>query len=407
MNSRSFSAMAAIVATMIPVLASSAPEVDLEPVYTNLKLDRPVTLQIPGDDSNRRFLAQQTGKILILPGDENGSDAKVFLDLADGLMAVEKAFEEGLLGFTFHPKYRDNGKFYIYYSKQGPKRTVLSEFTVSKQDPDKADPASERILLQIQQPDWNHNSGNLLFNPEDGYLYITVGDGGRRNGVFMMAPNKTLWNGKVLRIDVDSKSPGREYGIPKDNPFLNEPATCPEIWAYGLRNPWGAAFDPKTGLFYLADVGQDLWEEINIIKKGGNYGWEFREGAQDFEKREKLMEAIGEANKKPKDVVLIDPIQQYDHSPAGGMSVTGGYVYHGKAIPELVGRFIYGDWRFGNMWALHYAPETGQTNNAVIHAPKNVAEPVAQPSGFYPDEKGEPLVLCWKGKIFRMVAKKQ
>lgn len=385
------------------VLRAEDPKVKLEPIYTNLAIERPVALLIPADGTNRRFLVEQTGKIKILPADESSSDSKLFIDFNDR-MVVDKAFEEGLLGLAFHPQYKENGKFYVYYSKQGPKRTVLSEFKVSDSDPDKADPESERILMEIQQPDWNHNSGNLLFDPKDGHLFITVGDGGRRNGVFMLAPNKTRWNGKVLRIDVDSRSEGRGYGIPADNPFVDEKATCPEIWAYGLRNPWGCAIDPETNLFYLADVGQELWEEVNIIKKGGNYGWEYMEGTQPFAPRDKLMEALGQTNKMPKGETLIDPIHQYDHSVTGGMSITGGYVYRGKALPDLAGCFIYGDWRFGNMWALRHDPKSGSTENYVIHTPPSVADPVAQPTGYYPDENGEPIVLGWRGKMFRMVA---
>ncbi|MDF1810963.1 MAG: PQQ-dependent sugar dehydrogenase, partial [Verrucomicrobiales bacterium] len=372
--------------------AKAEPKVHLEPIYTNLTIERPVAMVIPEDGTNRRFLIEQTGKIKILPDDESGSTAETFMDFS-GRMSVHKAFEEGLLGIAFHPDFKNNGRCYVYYSKQGPKRSVLSEFTVSKQDPNKGNPDSERILMEIQQPDWNHNSGNLLFGPADGYLYIGVGDGGRRNGVFLAAQNKMRWNGKVLRIDVDSRSGSRPYGIPEDNPFVDDKNACPEIWAYGLRNPWGCSIDPDTGLFYLADVGQDLWEEVNIIKKGGNYGWEFREGAQDFAMREKLAAAINEANKKPKGETFIDPIHQYDHSPTGGMSITGGYVYHGEAIPELKGCFIYGDWRFGNMWALRHDEKSGTTTNYVIHTPPSVAEPVAQPTGFYPDENGEPVVL--------------
>ena len=210
----------------------------------------------------------------------------------------------------------------------------------------------------------------------------------------------------MLRIDVDSRSEGRAYGIPKDNPLVRDPNACPEIWAMGLRNPWGCWIDKETGLFYLADVGQDLWEEINIITKGGNYGWEHREGAQDFAVRQKVMDALGQANKKPKGVKFIDPIHQYDHSPAGGMSITGGFVYRGSAIPEMKGHFIYGDWRFGNMWSLLYDPKSKEVKNYVIHTPPNIAEPVAQATGFYPDENGEPIVLGWRGKIFRMVGAK-
>lgn len=378
------------------------PKIKLEPIYTNLKIDRPVAMVIPDDGTQRRFLVEQTGAIRILPSDENGDTAKTFIDINDR-MAVDRAFEEGLLGLAFHPKYRENGKFYLYYSKQAPKRTVLSEFRVSGDDPDRADPDSERVLMEIAQPDWNHNSGNLLFDPETGYLYVAVGDGGRRNGVFLLAQNKTRRNGKVLRIDVDATSPGREYGIPADNPMVGDPIACPEIWALGLRNPWGISIDSETGLFWLADVGQGIWEEINLIERGGNYGWEHREGAQDYDGRQKLMDALGQVNKVPKGVSFIDPIHQYDHSPEGGISVTGGFVYRGEAIPELVGHYIYGDWGSGNMWALHYDPSSKEVKNYPIVKTVAGNPPVAKPTGYYPDENGEPIVLGWLGKMFRVI----
>ncbi len=384
-------------------LLQAAPEIALRPIYSGIEIERPVAFLIPDDGTQRRFLVEQTGRIRILPADESGEDAVTFLDVRDR-MKVHRPFEEGLLGMAFHPDYRNNGRFFIYYNKQGPKRTVLSEFTVSAADPDRADPGSERILMEIQQPDWNHNSGNLIFHPDDGRLFIGVGDGGRRNGVFLAAQDKMRWLGKVLRIDVDSRSEGREYGIPEDNPFVNDPLACPEIWALGLRNPWGGHIDPETGLFYLADVGQDLWEEINLIERGGNYGWEHMEGTHEFEPREMLMDAIREVNRKPKGVTFIDPIHEYDHSPTGGMSITGGFVYRGEGMPELQGHFLYGDWRFGNLWALRYDAETGEVENRVIHTPPSVAEPVVQPTAFCPDENGEPIVLGWRGKMFRMTA---
>ncbi len=386
-------------------LVQAGPEVNLQPIYEGLTFERPVALCVPEDGSDRRFLVEQTGLIKILPQDEAATaDPEVFMDLSEH-MVVDRAFEEGLLGMAFHPKYAENGRFYLYYTKQGPKRSVISEFQVSKGDANRGDLSSERILMEIQQPDWNHNSGNLMFHPTDGYLYIAVGDGGRRNGVFLLAQNKGRWNGKILRIDVDSRSAGREYGIPDDNPFIDDKVACPEIWALGLRNPWGWDVDEKTGLFYMADVGQDLWEEINLIERGGNYGWEHREGAQGFAPRARLMEALGQQNKTPEGVSFIDPIHQYDHSPDGGLSITGGYVYQGDKIPDLAGFFLYGDWRFGNMWAVRHDPLTKETTNHVLHKPADISEPVAQPTAFYPDENGEPIVLCWKGKIFRMVGK--
>lgn len=312
----------------------AAPQVEMQRVYEDLAVERPVSVVIAPDGTKRQFLVEQTGKVKILPGDEKGGEAKVFLDFSNRKMEENK-FEEGLLGLAFHPEFKKNGKFYVSYSQQGPKRTRISELQVSNSDADAADLSSERILMEIQQPDWNHNSGNLLFGPQDGFLYICVGDGGFKNGIFMLPQKLTRWNGKVLRIDVDGESPGREYGIPKDNPFIGDPNACPEIYAFGFRNPWGVWIDPETGLFWLADVGQDLWEEIDLVEKGGNYGWEYREGKHEFVFRKPLMELLMAKVDPPRGTEFIDPIHEYSH--ADGLSITGGFVYRGKKIPRLAG----------------------------------------------------------------------
>jgi len=391
-----FAALAAFPSTAL----ADEPHVSLTRIYENLEFERPLSLQIPDDGTNRRFLVEQTGKIKILPADEKGGEARVFFDLADR-MGVEKDFEEGLLGMAFHPDFKSNGQFYLSYSKQGPKRLVLSEFQISKESSDAVDLKSERVLIEVQQPEWNHNSGNVLFGPQDGMLYFTVGDGGMKNGVYMLPQKLTRWNGKVLRIDVNGRTGSLPYGIPADNPFIDEPNACPEIWALGLRNPWGSAIDPETGLFYLADVGQDLYEEINVIVKGGNYGWEYREGNAAFPLRAAMMAPLGKKADIPKDLVFQEPIHQYNR--ADGLSITGGYVYRGKAIPELVGHFLYGDWRFGNIWALHYDTSAKQVDeNHQIEKPVDLKTPTVQPTGFYPDENGEAIVLGWKGNIFRI-----
>lgn len=389
----------AFVASVSPLVAG--PDVKLDPIYTGVEIERPVSLQIPADGTNRRFLVEQTGKIKILPADENSADATVFLDLTESI-GVEKNFEEGLLGLAFHPDYKNNGKLYLTFSRQGPKRLVLAEYSVSKDDPNAADPESERVLLEIQQPEWNHNSGNLLFDPKDGKLFLCAGDGGLKNGVFMLPQKLTRWNGKVLRIDVDSRSGNREYGIPDDNPFLDNPIACPEIWAYGLRNPWGASIDPVSGLFYLADVGQDIYEEIDLIEKGGNYGWEYREGFHEFAPRADYMRLLARKPDFLAEGDYIDPIHEYTH--AEGLSITGGFVYRGEAIPDLQGCYLYGDWKFGTLWALRYDPEAKKVvSNETFEKADNPAEPTVQPTGFYPDEKGEAIVLGHRGKMFRIV----
>jgi quinoprotein glucose dehydrogenase len=380
--------------------SAEAPKIKLEPVYAGLKLEKPISLQIPDDGTGRRFLVEQTGKIRILPAGEAAATDSLFLDMTS-VMSVEKDFEEGLLGLAFHPQYKENGRFYLTFSRQRPKRLVLAEYTVLKADPNVADPASERILLEVQQPEWNHNSGNIFFDSRDGMFFLCVGDGGMKNGVHLLSQKLTSWCGKVLRIDVDSRTASLPYGIPSDNPFVGTPNAAPEIWAYGFRNPWGAAVDPETGLFYLADVGQDLYEEINVVERGGNYGWNFREASHVFPGRETLMAALGQKADPPKEAVLLDPIHEY--SRADGLSITGGFVYRGKAIPALQGHFVYGDWRFGNLWALKYDAADNSVVNHLIEKPADVANPTTQPTGFFPDENGEILVLDWRGAIHRIV----
>lgn len=383
------------------IAGGAAPRVELQRVYGNLAVERPVSVVVAPDGTKREFLVEQTGKVKILPGDGKGGEAKVFLDFSNRQMA-EKDFEEGLLGLAFHPKFKENGKFYVSYSQQGPKRTRISEMQVSKSDADAADLSSERILMEIPQPDWNHNSGNLLFGPRDGFLYICVGDGGFKNGIFMLPQKLTRWNGKVLRIDVDGESPGREYGIPKDNPFIGDPNACPEIYAFGFRNPWGSWIDPETGLFWLADVGQDLWEEIDLVEKGGNYGWEYREGKHEFVFRKPLMELLMSKADPPRGTEFLDPIHEYSH--ADGLSITGGFVYRGKKIPALQGHYIYGDWKYGTVWGLKIDEKTRKViDNVVLFKTKDNIEEKFNWTAFAEDQDGEVLMMSWDGRIFRMV----
>jgi hypothetical protein len=282
---------------------------------------------------------------------------------------------------------------------QGPKRSVLSEFGLDAEG--RADLGSERILMTIDQPEWNHNSGNFIFGPDDGYLYIGVGDGGARDGVHLLSQRLQSWCGKVLRIDVDSTSPGRPYGIPADNPFLDDPHASHEIWALGLRNPWGCWIDPETGLFWLADVGQDLYEEINLIERGGNYGWNLREGYHEFPGRAPLMELLKRRDREAEEGVFLDPIHEYPRTD--GISITGGFVYRGE-IEALRDRYVFGDWGTGRVWGLLYDVEAGEkTCNLPLRTDESVAELLIKPSSFWPDENGEVIVTDWQGKLYRIV----
>ena len=330
---------------------------------------------------------QQSGLITILPKDRNSSESTTFLDLRQRPL-IKNAFEEGLLGLAFHPKFASNRKFYIYYSLQDPKHTVLSEMQVSENDPDKADPRTERVLLEIPQPFWNHNSGNVLFGP-DGMLYLAVGDGGKRDDARRFAQNPFVHCGKILRIDPDGRSGNRPYGLPEDNPFLKKEGYHPEIWALGLRNPWGLSFHPETKELWCADVGQNLWEEINIIEKGGNYGWSFREGAHVAPARK---------DSPPEGAKFIDPIHEYPRKD--GISITGGFHYQGKALPKLKGAYLYGDWGLGTLWALKY--ENGRTSSNTKIYTRTETQQKFRPTAFCPDENGELLILSHDGKIYTL-----
>lgn len=374
--------------------AAWADSIRLQPAWPGVKVDRPITLLEAPDGTGRQFLVQQRGKVRILPRDPAGTETRTFLDLSDRKME-ENQFEEGLIGFAFHPKFKENGRFFVCYTQQDPKRSVISEFKAAASDPDKADPATERILLQVPQPFWNHNSGNMLFAP-DGKLFIAFGDGGKRDDPFRFSQNRFVYNGKIIRIDVDTRTGSRPYGIPSDNPFLKEEAVLPEIYAYGLRNPWGLFIDRETGLFWCADVGQDIWEEIDLITKGGNYGWSWREGAQPFAIRQEA---------PPADVKFIDPIHQYDHSQ--GLSITGGFVYRGKALPGLAGAYLYGDFANGRIWALRYDAAAAKVldNTLIFEAPLDAkGQATFKPTAFVEAPDGEPIMLDWNGSIQRLVA---
>jgi glucose/arabinose dehydrogenase len=248
----------------------------------------------------------------------------------------DRGNEEGLLSAVFHPDFPKKREVYLYYTASNPRRSILSRFTVSE-DGSVIDPASEEIILSQTQPYSNHNGGTVVFGP-DGYLYLSVGDGGAADDPHHYGQNLGSFLGKVLRIDVNKKGEnGALYVVPADNPFVGREGAKPEIWAWGTRNIWRMAFDSKTGDLWAGDVGQNEWEEISLIVKGGNYGWNAREGFHPF--------ARGKG-----DGPFIDPIVEYGHRE--GLSVTGGVVYRGTAIDGLDGVYIYGDFVFGTVWGI-------------------------------------------------------
>jgi len=311
---------------------------------------RPMELTHANDASGRVFVAEQRGVIHVFKNDPSVEKTKIFLDLTERVhdWLAPGSNEEGLLGLAFHPNYKKNGEFFVYYTSSNidPRTSIVSRFRVSKDDPNRADPGSEEVIMRIGQPFANHNGGSIVFG-KDGYLYIALGDGGGRNDPFANGQNLGQWLGSILRIDVDKKEDDRNYAIPADNPFKERAEALPEIFAYGFRNPWRMSSDPKTGVIWVSDVGQDLWEEIDIVKAGGNYGWSSREATHAF----------GNIDASNPDE-LVEPIWEYDHQI--GKSITGGHVYRSSRLPELQGAYLYADYVTGRVWALQYDIAAGK-----------------------------------------------
>jgi glucose/arabinose dehydrogenase len=307
-----------------------------------------------------------------------------------------------LLGLAFHPKYRENKQFFIYYSANdsGRRHSVVSRFRASSSDPRVADPASEeRIWVSAEDPFENHNGGNIAFGP-DGYLYITLGDGGAADDPLNSGQNPRDWFASILRIDVDHPDAGKLYGIPADNPARRErkySGWAPEVYCIGLRNVWKFSFDRKTGDLWAGDVGQNLWEMVHRVENGGNYGWSIREAFHPFQPQRR---------QRPNAASKIQPpIVEYPHSPTAdrpdsGLSITGGYVYRGKLNPALEGVYVYGDFETGRIWGLRYEQGKVVANGELIdvrRAPKlNIAS-------FGEDAEGELYILAFDGRIHELV----
>lgn len=328
---------------------------------------RPDTLSVDG--SGRLFVIEKPGRIRIIQNDQLLDQP--FLDISNRVGSSGN--EQGLLGLAFHPKYAQNGRFFVNYTDNNG-NTVIARYQVSG-DPNVADPNSEVKLLGIDQPFQNHNGGELAFGP-DGYLYMGLGDGGSQGDPYNNAQNTKVLLGKILRVDVDSAEP---YAIPRDNPFGNE------VWAYGLRNPWRFSFDKATGDLYIGDVGQDTWEEIDYLPKGSpggtNFGWNLREGAHDYN---------GSASPE-----LTEPVAEYSHQE-GGCSVTGGYVYRGS-MPEWNGIYLFGDYCTGLIWGLIHAGNNWQK--------QQLFDVDFTITSFGQDEKGEVYLVSDSGGVYRLARK--
>jgi len=344
------------------------PRVQLQRVATGLT--QPLYAVHAGDGSRRLFVVEQSGVVRIL------RDGRLlpapFLDIRRRVIA---GGELGLLSVAFHPRYASNGRFFVNYtSNLGNLRTVIAEYRVSAGNPDVAD-STERVLLEIAQPFRNHNGGLNLFGP-DGMLYIGMGDGGSGGDPFNNGQRLDTLLGKLLRIDVDGGAP---YRTPADNPFLGRGTARGEIWAYGLRNPWRFSFDRGTGQLFLADVGQNAWEEVDLVERGQNYGWNVMEGAHCFNPPTDC-NAAG----------LRLPIAEYGR--AMGCSITGGYVYRGSRIRDLVGRYLFGDYCSGRLWTLTEAAPGRWMMTQLLETGLSI-------SSFGEDQDGEVYIVDHSGSI--------
>ncbi len=352
---------------------------ELEEAFFVLSFNSPVGIYSAGDGTNRLFVVEQAGRIIVFKNDSTVSDQNTFLDIKE---RVSSGGEMGLLGLAFHPDFKNNGYFYIDYTTSNPRRTIISRFHVN-QNSNSADPNSELILISQEQPYSNHNGGQTSFGP-DGYLYIGFGDGGAGGDPENRAQNLGTILGKIIRIDVDNTQGDLNYAIPDDNPFKgNGQGNREEIFAYGLRNPWRFSFDPETKRLWCGDVGQDKWEEIDIIEKGRNYGWRITEGFHCYNPSSGC-DTSG----------ITMPVHEFGHNSNGGYSITGGFVYRGSNVPELNGKYVYGDYVSKKIWALEYDGQKEIANNLLTTAPGGI-------SSFGVDDKNELYVCAFDGKIYR------
>ena len=360
--------------------SSSSPSISLKPIATGFS--SPLDLEQPPDNSGRLFVVEQGGLIKIL---QSGTVLpQPFLDLSSKIVPNFAGTEMGLLGVTFHPAFQQNRKFYVNYVRlnAGQIQSVISEFQASTANPNAADPASERILLVVNQVSNfpNHKAGQLAFGP-DGFLYFGLGDGGSGGDPFGHGQDTNILLGKMMRIDVNSTSPGLPYAIPPDNPFVNG-GGLPEIFAFGFRNPWRFSFDRATGRLFVADVGQDKFEEIDIVQKGGNYGWNVMEGMHCFN--------------PPTGCNMTGlqlPIVEIPHPE--GQAVIGGFVYHGTALQGLQNQYIFGDLN-GKIWSLQEGPPNTFTRTLLDDTGLTI-------SSFGQDQSGELYVVdIGNGRVLKI-----
>ena len=349
MRPRALACVSAVLFAAANASAQEHPRYAIAEAFPSLTFVKPVDLQSPRDGSNRLFVVEQGGIVRVFSNQPDARTSDVFLDLGDKVNT--EGNEMGLLGLAFSPAFASDKTFFVDYTAAKWTRRI-TRVSRWRANGNVADAKSEDVVIEIAQPFSNHNGGQVAFGP-DGMLYVGMGDGGGAGDPQGNGQNRAALLGKLLRLDV-SKHP---YVIPADNPFRgNRSGWKEEVWAYGLRNPWRFSFDRATGKLWAGDVGQVTWEEIDVVEKGKNYGWDCREGTRAYEPARERSSACEGASG------FVDPVWSYGRDE--GISVTGGYVYRGKALPDLVGWYVYADYGTGRVWALSL--DGGEANNRLL-----------------------------------------
>ena len=398
--------MKKIILLIIPLLLF-AEEKNLSSVLIADGYKKPVFITSYPNNAKLLYIVEQAGLIKII--NDGKKLSRPFFDINKRVVNPNRPGDErGLLGFAFHPNHTNNGKFYINYMDNDG-NTIISEFSTNSKL--RADHKSERIILKLKQPYGNHNGGDIQFGP-DGYLYISIGDGGKAGDPLNAGQDLSSLFGKIIRIDIEQKP----YGIPKSNPFFGQKDKREEIWAWGLRNVWRFSFDKQTGDKYLADVGQNKWEEVNFepaSSKGGlNYGWRIMEANHCYDPKENcpteglikpIIEYPNDANHPAFAFRIIEELS-FSETDVEGCSVTGGYVYRGQKIKSMQGQYIFGDYCSGNIWTLKVV------NGKAINF-KNRTEEInigggeftTYISSFGQDSDGEIYIIDYNGGIYKLI----
>ncbi len=349
---------------------------NVEVAFPNLSFDYPVGIYSSGDGTNRLFVIGQMGLIYVFENRKNVAEANIFLDIHN------RVHLGAFLGLSFDPNFAKNGYFYVNYLADNPLRTIIAQWSVLPNNPYKADESSEKILLEILQLSDSHSGGQLAFGP-DHYLYIALGDGSPYGDILGNAQNCSTLLGKILRIDVNTFSQGRNYGIPADNPLEGNTAGYKEeIYAYGFRNPWRFSFDSVNGNLWVGEVGQDRMEEIDFVEKGRNYGWNIMEGTLPY------------AVSNETETGLVPPIWEYGRNQ--GNATIGGFVYRGPELTDLMGSYIYGDYISGRIWALSNYDKSNPANKELVKTDLRI-------TSFGVDQENELYICADNGKIYRII----